>query len=239
MALRKTLATLRTNVRTYLDEAQAGYWTNAQLNGFINESKDRCQQEVKKLQDDYWDVIRTSLDGTVTLASGASYDCASFRLLPGTMVYTGPDDVLELRSARVVTSGYEWIKVLHKDQADLDFRGLRAMTVTLTPAAIYFDQIGESDLLVVPPLDVTLDLELTYVRMIPDLAADGDELEMPHPLYIAVQEYATATALMMDSSPNAAAWEAKGNASVARFFGAANRQTQDIETVRGYMEETF
>lgn len=239
MALRKTLSFLRTNVRSYLDESTPGYWTNAQLNQYINEAKDRVQTEVQKEQEDFWDIIRTSLDGTVTLASGDSFDCSLFRLIASDITYSVPKDVREIRTIRCVTSGYEWVSFFHRKQNDPDFRGARAMVDPVSPATLFWDLYGESGLLVVPKIDTTLDLELTYTPVIPDLVNDSDTLEMPHPLYIAVQEYATASAMMMDSSPNAAAWEAKGNASIARFLGATQRQSQDVTVVRGYGEEFF
>jgi len=60
---------------------------------------------------------------------------------------------------------------------------------------------------------------------------------MPHPLYMAVEQYATAEGLMKDHSPDAAAWEAKGNATIALFLGANERQETDTPVVTSYLED--
>lgn len=235
MALRKTLLQLRTGTRNYLDEASPNFWSDPQLTTYVNEGKDRVQTEVRKLAEDFWDLIRLSTDGNLTIL-GTAYNASSFRLVPGTTSYALPPDLLELRTTRVITAGSEFIRMVHKDVADPDFRAARALADNQSPSVIYFAQTGESNLLIAPKLDTTLDLELLYVPIVADMVADGDGLEMPWPLYVAVQEYAAATALLMDRDPNAAAWEAKGNASVARFLGSTERQSQDVEVVRGYMQ---
>ena len=234
MPLRKTLLELRTACRNRLDEVSPSFWSNADLNDFLNGAKDRCVQEVRKLRQDYFVVTRTSLDGPVAVLS-ETYDCAGFRVVPGTRDYTLPPDFQELVSNRCVTSGFEWLRLSYRQHTDPDFR--RALEETAPQTPQYYTLLGERTWRIAPLSDATLDVALTYVLVVPDLTSDTSTLEMPHPLYLAVREYAVAEALMKDHSPDAAAWEAKGNATIALFLGANTRQDTDTPVVHGYLEE--
>ena len=116
-------------------------------------------------------------------------------------------------------------------------KAARSITTQVTPEQFLWDLVGERTLILGQNPERTLDLRLHYVQAIPDLSADADTLEMPHPLYKAVEEYATAAALKMDRDPNAAAWEASGNASITQFLGATARQTEDPQFVQDYLGE--
>lgn len=312
MALRKTLGSLRSAVRARVDEATAAFWTNAILNLYINDARNRCWGEVRKLKDDYFDVQRTSLDGTVYILDTA-YACTGFQIVAGTREYTLPPDFHELRLIECITSGHEALRFVFRRLAHPDMIAARAQTQNLTPASeMYYALIGERTLSIAPATDTTLDLRLTYVPIISDLGgahpitsltrssttatattgaphglttgdevtvagataaaynvtaaitvtgastftytvagspttpdpsttitytSDGDTLQMPHALYDAVVSYATALALAMDRSPEAAVWEQAGNQRVALALGSAGRQSQDAEYVRGYLED--
>ena len=233
---RKTLSSLRTAVRANVDESVASFWSNATLNGAINRAKDRVWTEVRKLKEDYFDITRTSLDGTLTIF-GDTYAASSFQILNnGTQSYTLPPDLAEVVLIEVITSGYEYVTFERRRMADPYFRAARMVTSSLTPALFWFDIIGERTMVLAQRSDTTLDLQITYTPILADLSADVDLLEMPHALYMAVEEFATAHALKMDRDPNSAAWEQTGNASVARALGASARQNQDPEFARGAFE---
>ena len=234
MAHRKTLAELRTAVRDNLDESATGFWTDATLNRMVNRSKDRVWLEVRKLKDDFFAVTRTSLDGVLTIV-GDSYDTASFRLVAGTRDYTLPPDLAELKTIEAVTSTYEWVRFTASDTARAAMRAAMEVTEQVDPHGFLFDIIGERTLRLAPKSNRSLDLRLTYIAVVPDLTAETDTLEMPHPLYKAVEEYATASALKMDRDQNAAAWESSGNATITTFIGAHSRQNQDPEYVEPYL----
>ena len=108
-------------------------------------------------------------------------------------------------------------------------------TAAQTPR--YYTLLGERTWRIAPLSDATLEWAITYVALVPDLTSNPSTLEMPHPLYMAVEQYATAEALMKDHSPDAAAWEAKGNATLALFLGANERQATDTAHVAGYLED--
>ena len=236
MALRKTLLELRTAVRDNLDEASASFWTDAQLLRNLNRAKDRTWNEVKKLKDDYFILNRTSTSGTLTILT-ESYAATGFQIVATTREYTLPFDVSEVKLIEVITSGYEQVRFVHRDLASPEVRSLRELTVNQSPATIYFDLVGERTLTIAPASDTTLDLRLWYVPILDDLVSDTDTLQMPHPLYAAVEEFATARSLVQDRAAEAATWEQMGLATVQRFMGAHRRQTQDPELVSLYMAD--
>src|SRR5881409_1068320 len=97
----RTLLDLRTAVRDNLDEASASFWSNAQLNRFINRAKDRVWTEVRKLKEDYFLVTRTSTDGNIVIF-GNLYDTASFQISnAGTLSYMLPPDHAEMKLIEV------------------------------------------------------------------------------------------------------------------------------------------
>lgn len=238
MALRKTLLNLRTAVRDNLDEVSPSFWSDAQLLRSINRARDRVWTEVKRLKDDYFLVSRTSLDGTLTILA-ESYAATSFQIVAGTKEYALPFDVSELKLIECLTSGYEHVRFVHHDLASPEVRALRELTTSQSPSLFAFDLIGERTLTIAPASDTTLNLRLWYVPILDDLVADTDTLQMPHALYTAVEEFATARSLVQDRAAEAATWEQMGLATVQRFMGAHRRQTQDPEMVRLYMEDGY
>lgn len=234
MALRKTLGEMVTATRTNLDEIVPSFWAAADIPQFLNRAKDRVVLEVRKAHQDWLALTRTSLDGALTILNTA-YDASAFRTIPGTRDYLLPPDLSELLDVQCLTSSYEWLRLTYRRHTATDFR--RALEETSPQTPRYYTLLGERTWRLAPTSDVTLDWQLTYVPVVPDLVLSTDPLEMPHPLYMAVEQYATAEALMKDHSPDAAAWEAKGNATIALFLGATVRQATDMEVVQGFLED--
>lgn len=233
-APQKTLANLRSAVRDNLDESSVAFWTEAQLTRFINRAKDRVWTEARALKEDYFLVTRTSTDGSLTIL-GETYAATGFQIVAGTRDYTLPPDFAEMKLIEVTTSGYETTVFVYRDLTQPDMRRMLTLTDNQSPATFFFDLIGERTMRIAPKSDTTLDLRITYVRILADLSAETDALEMPHPLYKAVEEYATANALKMDRNPNAAAWEASGRSTVLTMVGSHARQVQDVEWAQGYL----
>lgn len=236
MSHRKTLSDLRTAVRDNLDEATASFWTDAKLNRTITRAADAVWTEVRKLKgEDYFQVTRDSTAGTTTIL-GETYSLASFQIVAGTtQSVTLPPDFSEMKLVETITSGYEYVRWDFLDLADPDFRALRRITEQITPGSFVFDITDERTMVYAPRTNTTLDLRLTYTQIMPALSTDADELEMPHPLYLAVEELATARAQMMDRDPNAKAWFEWARNSVANALGSSTRQLQDPVFVREYL----
>ena len=235
MAYRKTLSDLRSAVRLNLDEPSPSFWSNANLTTFINRAKDRVWTDVRKVKDDYFIIRRTSLDGSLTIL-GESYSASGFAIAAGTTDYTMPHDLVELKLIQVITSGYEHVRFQMADLTDPGFRRAMEVTENTAPNVFYADLVGERTMVIAPKSDTALDLRITYVRKLADLSDDSDELEMPDPLYLAVEAYATSHAMMEDRDPNSTVWELRGQRLVADFVGAIARQTQNPRLVRDFFE---
>lgn len=235
MSHHRTLAELRTSVRDYLDESSSSFWTDAQLGRFITRAKDRVWNEVRKLNDDYFMVTRTAADGALTIL-GESFTASTLAVSVGGTSITLPPDFAEMKLILVTTTGYEDVRFEYRDLTHPDMRAAMEVVGNQTPGVFYFDIIAERTLRYAPKSSVALDLSITYVQRFADLSADDDEMTMPYPFYLAVEEYATSTAMLMDRDPNAATHEARAKQIILDAFGADARQKQDTETAIGYLE---
>ena len=215
----KTLLQLRTAVRTALDEATPSFWSNENIRLFLNNAKDRCWLEIRKAREDYFNTTST------------------FTSAPNVIDYTLPADFSEMRAFRCVTSGYEWLSPHYREQTHPDFRSALAETQATTPGHLYYTLLAARTLRLVPKTDVTLSWSIDYVSSPPDLVAEADVLDLSHPLYKAVQEFAAAEAMQMDRDPNAASYEARGNATIALWLGVNDRQSTDVPHVAGFLED--
>ena len=233
----KDLQDLRTRTRDQLDEDSPSFWTDDQLDRYINRGKDRVWNRLKAANEYYCTVTRTSNDGALTI-QGESYNASSFRIVAGTADYTLPPDFDQMSSIEVITSGMEYVTFTRMDINDPEFRALRTLTDDQTSLdEIFYDIIGEpATMRLAVRSSITLDLRLTYVQTLPDLVDDTDRLTLPNPLYQAVVDYACMYALRQDRSPDAGTYEASGDKLIAEKFGSDLRQTQDVQVARGYME---
>lgn len=236
MALRRTLAQLVAKTRQNLDEVSPSFWTPDNVTAAINRAKDRVWTEVRKAQQDFFAVTRSSTDGTLTIL-GETYPASSFAIAPSVRDYTLPPDCVELREIECLTTGWEQVRFSKRTLADPQFRTALSRITPEQPGGFLYAVLGERTMRVVPLSDMALDLRLTYIAVVPDLVATTDLLEMPYALHGAVEEYATADCLMGDRAPESAAWEARGNSSIARFLGANERATTEPEYVIGYLED--
>jgi hypothetical protein len=240
---------MTTAVRTALDEATAAWWTDANLFSVLTRAAHAVATEMRKLKADGDYFMRTMLstDNSETIY-GETYLPSSLALVAGTTEYTLPPDLLELKVIEVTTSGQEWVTFTHRDLASPDFRAAKAaFTTNQPPNAFYFDVVGERTLVLVPPPDQALAIRLRYISSaviqataggayLKDFATSTDQLIMPFPGYMAVEEVATMRALLRDRDVMSAAYATMADASVARLFGAHARQTQDPSVVMGLFE---
>lgn len=235
MSHHKTLADLRTYVRDQLDESTASFWTDDQIDRVINRARDRVWNEVRKLDEDYFMVTRTASDGALTIL-GESFTASTLAVAVSGTSITLPHDFAEMKLILVTTSGYEWVRFEHRDLTHPDMRDALDMTDTTTPGTFYFDIIAERTLRYAPKSDTALNLSITYVQRFDELEDDTDELTMPYPFYLAVEEYAISSAMLQDRNPDAATHEARAKQIILDAFGADSRQRQDTVNVIGYLE---
>jgi hypothetical protein len=245
MAYRRTYADLVLGVRDNLDEATASFWTADTIKRTMTRAADIVWLELRKIRADYFLTSRASTDGSVTIY-GDSYATSNFAIVAGTKEYTLPADLAEVKLIECITSGYEDVEFIFRDLTDAEFRRARMLTTNQSPRVFYADVIGERTLTIAPASDTALDLRIWYVPATVIVSSVGasqrsfeastDELVLPHPLYMAVEEVATWRAQLMDRDANSQAWVAVAQASVARFMGAHARQSSDDEVVRGVFE---
>lgn len=235
MAQAKTRAELLAEVRANLDEATASFWTDAELYRFLIRAKDKTWMEVVKLQENFFTRVLSSTDGTVTIL-GASYATSGLAVTAGGSTLTLPGDFASLKSLEVITAGYEYVRFGQRDLARPEFLALRADTTQRPPSAFYFDIYGLTTLLYTPLSSTALDTRLTYVYRPADMSGSVD-LDMPDPLYMAVEEYATTRAMLKDRDDTAAVWNQMGNKTVVDCLSAMTRQIQDPVFVRGDYED--
>lgn len=239
MAANKTLSQLITAVRENVDEAVESFWSDVRITNAINRAKDRVWLEIRKLKADFFDVTRSSTDGSVTIL-GASYATSSFAIVASatTRDYTLPPDLAELHLIEVITSGYEYVRFVPRNLSHPDMQGALRMVGTLSPSQFYYALLAANTLRVAPYSATALDLRLTYVAQQADFdpAVTTATLDLPHPTYLAVIEFATAIALKQDRNPDAAAFEASGGNIITTYFGAFARQTQEVEIATSYLE---
>jgi hypothetical protein len=244
---RRTLTQMLTAVRTSLDETVAAYWTDANLMSVLTRAAHAVGTEIRKLRADYWLRPMASTDISETIY-GETYAPSSLAIVAGTTTYTLPPDLLELKMVECITSGYETVTFVHKDLAHPSFRSVRAAaTSSQSPSVIYFDLTGERSLILTPPSDTALNIRIWYVSSVVivatstgasllDFATSTDQLIMPWPGYMAVEEVATMRAQLRDHDPMASAWASMADQSVNRLFGAHGRVTQDPVVVQGLFE---
>lgn len=227
---------MRLRVRDQLDEASASFWTDLQINRYLNRAKDRVWTRLRALNEYYCTITRTSNDGAFTI-QGESYNTSSFRIVAGTSDYALPPDFDQMSAIECITSGFEDLSFTRLDINDPEFRAIRSLVDNQSPVdELFYDIIQEPAVLrIAPKSDTTLDLRITYVQTLADLSADTDRLTLPNPLYIAVCDYATSFALRQDRSPDAGTYEASGDKIIAEKFGSDMRQSQDLNVARSYL----
>ena len=233
----KDVTTLRLLVRDQLDELSASFWSDAQILRYINRGKDRVWNRLKAVNEYYCTVTRTSNDGVLTI-QGESYTANAFRLLAGTSDYVLPPDFDQMSAIECITSGYTDLSITRMDINNPEFRALRSLTDDQQPMdEIFYDIIGEpATIRIAPKVNVTLNLQITYVQTLADLSAETDRLALPNPLYQAVVDYAVSFALRQDRSPDALTYEQSGDKLIAERFGSELRQTQDVQVARAFLE---
>jgi hypothetical protein len=226
MASRQTLLTLRTAVRYSLDELVPSRWSNAMLLVYLNQAIKRVWTDTRRLREEYFMKSITSLDGSLTIL-GETYLSSTMAVTASGTSLTLPPDFSELYLLEVITSGYETVRFNLQEITSPAFRAAREVTTASDPTRFYGAIINERTLTYAPLSSRALDTRLTYIFRIADLAADGDTLQMPEPLDLAVVWYAVASALAQDQAPEATGYEQRASALVSSVTAADKRQNQD------------
>jgi hypothetical protein len=176
-----TLATVRTNLRARLDEANATYWTDAQLNNWINEGARDVNRQVEVLQKKGTIAVT---GGTQAYAAPSDVGSRIYRIewVPSGQSTSYALEYMDYASAdsvwgtqQTVTQGYPLVWTLW------GFPGSTNLTITLYPTP---SQAGT--------------LNVFYYRLPATAVADGDTVEVPEGWYDLVEMYAEWQALRKD-----------------------------------------
>jgi len=137
-APRKTVADLLLAVRQNLDEREEAFWLDTELIARLDDAQHMVWSRVKALKSDYFDVQRSSTDGSVTIL-GEAYDTAGFAIAASTTSYTLPPDMDELKLIECITSGYEAVTFAFADMTSAAFRSLLATVDAQEPSGFLAD----------------------------------------------------------------------------------------------------
>lgn len=162
-----TRAQIRTLAWTWLDDVNGGYFTEAQMNVWINNAQREVQKRLIQAGEN-WYVTRAT---TPTITN--QYD------------YALPSDFLKVHRFEIILSGTSpneetsLIEPITINQVDLFPQGAG------TPAGYY---IKQDRFTLVPPPDSVKTLRLWYSYLVADLTVDGEEPDVPsqYQEYIAV-----------------------------------------------------
>lgn len=185
--------------------------------------------EVRKERKDYFLSTRKSTDGSVTIL-GETYTTSSLALTASTVLdLTLPPDFTELRTFSVITTSYEWVTIKMRTVTDANYRAARQYPDASSPSILYGAITNERTLSLGPKTDTALDTQLVYVFQPQDLdAVTNTTLQMPYPLYKAVEAYAASYAFEADDDPRAAVRLNIARDVIAGVVGGDERQTEDI-----------
>lgn len=135
----ETLTTLTTAIRDHLDEATAGYWTDAEIQRVIVRRFRSLWSRIIAVRDDWF---RAATPGTMTLVAGTSrYTFAGMSVT----------DFFRVHTLRTTTSGKEGVRWQYLSSKDPRFvEGLRGDLVYSDPTFYYYDVEGTTAIIVSP-----------------------------------------------------------------------------------------
>lgn len=143
----------------------APFVTDGELLAWANEGNRKLELKLRTARANYFTRFKQSTDTVTEKIMGIDYvPSTSLPMLLGTNYLTLPPDCQELNYIKVLTSGYEGTPVSRLPHTHSDFRQRLQDTQNRTPGVqMFFDVIGERQLIFVPRLSVQLDVEIGYV----------------------------------------------------------------------------
>lgn len=176
-----SVATMITVIRDNVDEATAGYWSDAEITRRIVRQFRSLWSRMIAIRDDWF---RSATPGTMTLVAGTSrYTFAGMSV----------SDFFRVATLRTTTSGKEAVKWRWMSSKDPRFiEGLRADIVFSDPLVYYYDVDGVNALLVSPLPRSALTVAVDYYTLPTD---PSSSFTLPDPMLRWVEASATASLL--------------------------------------------
>lgn len=172
-----TLTTMTTLIRDNLDEATAGYWSDAEIQRKIVRRFRELWSRIISIRDDWF---KSTAPATITLVAN-------------TLKYTLPADYYRTATIRTTTSGKEsvqWVWMSCKDPRFVE--GQRADVIYSDPGIIYYDIEGVTSIVVSPVPQATLVGSMEYYTLPTDPTVT---FALPDPILRYVEAGATADCL--------------------------------------------
>lgn len=139
--------------------------TDGELLAWANEGNRKLEMKLRMARANYFTRTKQSTDAVAEKIMGINYTpSTSLPLAVGTNYTTLPPDCQELNYIKILTSGYEGTPMIRRPHTHSDFRQMLQDTQNRNPGVqMFFDIIGERQLIFVPRLSVKLDIEIGYV----------------------------------------------------------------------------
>lgn len=172
-----TLTTMTLLIRDNLDEAAAGYWSDAEIQRKIVRRFRELWSRIISIRDDWF---KSTIPATVTLVAG-------------TLKYALPADFFRTCTIRTTTSGKEsvqWVWMSCKDPRFVE--GQRADVTYSDPGIIYYDIEGVTSIVVSPTPRAALVGSMEYYTLPTDPTA---AFALPDPILRYIEAGATADCL--------------------------------------------
>jgi hypothetical protein len=161
-----TLSQLRSRVRNLLAEAQADFYTDSQIDRWINDGVEELWKTLRTEKEDLFVKVLKSTDSSVFILD-RTFDPSTLRITSGVVSYTLPPDFIQLKYIRPISSSYSFTRFYPTDVASNIFDYLAASSVRGSTAFVY-DIVGR-DLVIAPQPSISIDIELGYVYRISPL----------------------------------------------------------------------
>ncbi len=222
----QTLAQVRASVRAHIDEPTANYWTDAELNGYIQSSERKLWRKILALKKDYW-----LAPATLTVATGSSI----FNPGDGSGM---PSDIWRIESIRTLTSGFQniiWAVADPNSQAFLD--GLNTDFPVFNPYQILYALRNMTTLAISPVFQQgPITALINYIQQPTVMSADTDTFLIPDTFMDFVEYDATVTALSKGPVGDATAWKTELSESWKTIMEALDtpRSSQGPDLVTGF-----
>lgn len=172
-----SISDMTTLVRDNLDEAAAGYWSDAEIQRKIVRRYRELWSRIISIRDDWF---KSSAPATVTLVAG-------------TLKYALAADFFRVATMRTTTSGKEFVQWVWMSCKDPRFvEGQRADVNYADPGVIYYDIEGVTNIVVSPTPRAALVASMEYYTLPTTPAAT---FGLPDPILRYVEAGATADCL--------------------------------------------
>jgi hypothetical protein len=158
----KTLETMRTTTRMYLDEVSAADWSDAQIDEQINY---KYLEVYTAVVDTYEDYYRTR---------------SRANLEAGSQEYALPDDFYKMRRLEIqYVSGGDFYKATRCEFDQILSRSIQSTQIGSTSRPNYYLSGTFLGLLPVPTEDITNGLVMWYIKQVAELVSNSDLVDIP------------------------------------------------------------